>query len=138
MPQEWKEPVEHPSGSLDRAVELAKQHIRRSERLQKLKSGAVTLLRTTAIYVPVAEPIITKILNAMAEQNKDEGTLAWIKRRLKEASTWAGIVMVLGVLGFQVSPDIVEQAAHAVVAIIGLFLIIRRERKIKEEYLEEG
>lgn len=52
---------------------------------------------------------------------------AAILERLKEPSTWRGIVVLAGVLGVAIKPEVADQAATAVAAAVGLIEIFRRE-----------
>ena len=48
----------------------------------------------------------------------------YILNRLKEASTWQGVVLLIGVAGVKISPeqsDAIVQAAVAIVAAISIF-----------------
>lgn len=53
--------------------------------------------------------------------------IEWIIDRLKEKSTWAGIGVLLGLVGVRLSPDALSSVMAAVVAIIGVWEVIRRE-----------
>jgi len=46
--------------------------------------------------------------------------------RLKEASTWRGIALIVGGFGVQVAPDLIPAIGAAVTAAIGLIEVIRR------------
>jgi PII-like signaling protein len=52
----------------------------------------------------------------------------WILDRLKEASTWRGVTVLLGAIGIGVSPDLVAQIGLIVTAIIGAIEILRKEK----------
>ena len=45
--------------------------------------------------------------------------MAYILARLKEASTWRGIVLLLTALGLQVAPEVQEAVISAGVAVAG-------------------
>lgn len=50
---------------------------------------------------------------------------SYLKRRLMEASTWRGVVLVLTALGVQISPELgqaIVTAGLAVAGVIGLAL----------------
>lgn len=53
----------------------------------------------------------------------------WILARIKEPSTWAGLVTILTVAGVAVSPEMKEAVISAGVGIGGLILVIMKERK---------
>jgi hypothetical protein len=54
--------------------------------------------------------------------------MEWIIERLKEASTWRGIVTLLGAIGISISPELVNQIGLVVVAIIGAIEVWRKEK----------
>lgn len=54
--------------------------------------------------------------------------MEWIIERLKEASTWRGLTVLLGAIGITISPDLVAQIGLAVTAIIGAIEIWRKEK----------
>ena len=133
MPKDWLDPVEHPEGSLDEAIDLAKKRLAQSRRNKILRSGAVMFLEVVGETIKPIKPITTKIISSMAEQKEKTGTLAWIKKRVKEASTWEGISLILGAAGIYLNPDLGLQIGVAVVAIIGVIEFIRDERNKDEE-----
>ena len=133
MPKDWLDPVEHPEGSLDEAIDLAKKRLAQSRRNKILRSGAVMFLEVIGEIIKPIKPITTKIISSMAEQEEKTGTLAWIKKRVKEASTWEGISLILGAAGIYLNPDLGLQIGLAVVAIIGVIEFIRDERNKDEE-----
>lgn len=133
MPKDWLDPVEHPEGSLDEAIDLAKKRLAQSRRNKILRSGAVMFLEVVGETIKPIKPITTKIISSMAEQEEKTGTLAWIKKRVKEASTWEGISLILGAAGIYLNPDLGLQIGVAVVAIIGVIEFIRDERNKDEE-----
>lgn len=49
--------------------------------------------------------------------------------RLKEPSTWLGIVAVLGVFGVTLEPELKEHIIAVGVGIAGIIQILRREKK---------
>lgn len=133
MPKDWLDPVEHPEGSLDEAIDLAKKRLAKSRRNKILRSGAVMFLEVIGEIIKPIKPITTKIISSMAKQEEKTGTLAWIKKRVKEASTWEGISLILGAAGIYLNPDLGLQIGVAVVAIIGVIEFIRDERNKDEE-----
>jgi len=46
--------------------------------------------------------------------------------RLKEASTWRGVALIVGGFGVQVAPDLIPAIGAAVTAAIGLIEVLRR------------
>ena len=52
--------------------------------------------------------------------------MTYILDRLKEASTWRGIALIVGGFGVQVAPDLIPAIGTAVTAAIGLIEVIRR------------
>lgn len=53
--------------------------------------------------------------------------LEWTLERLKERSTWAGLGVLLGLIGMKVSPEVLGGAMGVVVSVIGLYEVIRKE-----------
>lgn len=49
--------------------------------------------------------------------------------RLKEKSTWAGILSLTALVGLKVSPDLLTGISSAVIGLIGLYEVIRKESK---------
>lgn len=49
------------------------------------------------------------------------------KDRLKESSTWAGLVGLLGVLGVTVQPDLLVEIVSGVVALISAIFMAKKE-----------
>jgi hypothetical protein len=49
---------------------------------------------------------------------------AWILARLRERSTWAGLVGLLGAAGIAITPEQSEAILAAVMAIVGLFAVV--------------
>jgi hypothetical protein len=52
--------------------------------------------------------------------------MTYILDRLKEASTWRGVALIVGGFGVQVAPDLIPAIGAAVTAAIGLIEVIRR------------
>lgn len=52
----------------------------------------------------------------------------YLINRLKEASTWRGIVLVLAALGLKVRPDIADTIATVGVAAAGAIEVFRKEK----------
>ena len=53
----------------------------------------------------------------------------WFLERLKEPSTWRGLTGLLAAVGVVVSPDLIAQIGAAVVAILGVIEVARKEKK---------
>lgn len=52
-----------------------------------------------------------------------------ILSRLKEASTWRGLTIILTAFGLKLHPDLAEAIVMAGTAIVGGIEVVRRERK---------
>lgn len=52
-----------------------------------------------------------------------------ILKRLKEKSTWAGITTIAALVGLKLDPDQFAAISTAVIALIGLYEVFRREKK---------
>ena len=52
--------------------------------------------------------------------------MTYILDRLKEASTWRGVALIVGGFGVQVAPDLIPAIGAMVTAAIGLIEVIRR------------
>jgi hypothetical protein len=57
-----------------------------------------------------------------------KGILVYIANRLKEASTWRGILALLTSLGIVISPELQEAILAAGLAIIGLIGIVFKDK----------
>jgi hypothetical protein len=56
---------------------------------------------------------------------------AWLIERLKEPSTWRGLVAILTGLGVTLQPNQAEAIIAAGLALVGLIEVFRREKKTK-------
>ena len=54
---------------------------------------------------------------------------AWIIARLKEPSTWRGLTMLAGLVGFTLSPEQWQAISTAVLALLGAVEVFRPEVK---------
>ena len=52
--------------------------------------------------------------------------MTYIFDRLKEASTWRGIALIVGGFGVHLAPDLIPAIGTAVAGVIGLIEVIRR------------
>jgi hypothetical protein len=52
----------------------------------------------------------------------------WISKRLKEPSTWRGMVWLLSVAGITISPEVTDAIAVLGLALAGLLDVVIRER----------
>lgn len=59
--------------------------------------------------------------------------LAYIIDRLKEASTWRGIIGLLTAAGVTISPEMIEQIVAAGLAVMGIIGMIFRDGKAGAE-----
>lgn len=55
--------------------------------------------------------------------------LQYILDRLKEQSTWRGIILIATAIGAKVEPDQAEAIIASGIAIVGLINVFRREKK---------
>lgn len=53
----------------------------------------------------------------------------WICARLREPSTYAGIVAIVTVAGIRISPEMQEAITAAGIALGGLILVVMKEKK---------
>jgi len=56
--------------------------------------------------------------------------MEWILRRLKEPSSWRGIIVLVGICGYTISPELEEQIILVGTGLLGLVEIVRREKKV--------
>lgn len=56
-----------------------------------------------------------------------------ILAKLKEASTWRGIIMLLGLAGVTLSPELTEAIVYTGLAAMGLVEVVRKEHPAKVE-----
>lgn len=54
-----------------------------------------------------------------------------IRKKLKERSTWAGLVVILAAFGVPVPPGIVEQVALVAAGAVGLYEVVRSEKEVE-------
>jgi PII-like signaling protein len=54
--------------------------------------------------------------------------MSWIIRRFKEPSTWRGLIILAGIAGYNMSPELSDQIVALGTGAIGLVEIIRREK----------
>ena len=59
--------------------------------------------------------------------------MSWVLNRLKEPSTWKGIVVLLSLVGVRFSPEATDLIVELGVTAIGLILVIQKERAIPDE-----
>lgn len=52
-----------------------------------------------------------------------------ILSRLKERSTYAGLLALLGAFGLAVDPELYGHASTILISIVGVWEIVRREKK---------
>ena len=52
-----------------------------------------------------------------------------ILARLKEKSTYAGLLALLGAFGLAVDPELYGHASTILISLVGLYEIVRREKK---------
>ncbi len=55
--------------------------------------------------------------------------MSWILRQLKQPSTWKGLFVVAGIVGYKIDPSLQEQIIIAVTAILAAIEIYRNEPK---------
>ena len=55
--------------------------------------------------------------------------LQYILDRLKEQSTWRGIILITTAIGAKLEPDQAEAIIASGIAIVGLINVFRREKK---------
>ena len=53
----------------------------------------------------------------------------WLIRRMREASTWRGLIILAGIAGYNMSPELSDQIIALGTGAIGLVEIIRREKE---------
>lgn len=49
--------------------------------------------------------------------------------RLKEVSTWRGIILIITAFGVTLSPEQAESIIAAGIALVGMFGVLRKEKK---------
>jgi len=53
----------------------------------------------------------------------------WMLKRLKERSTWSGIITLLGLMGYTLKPELAEAIVTAATAIIALIFTVTADNK---------
>lgn len=61
----------------------------------------------------------------------------FVARRLKEPSTWAGVITLLTVFGITLSPEQAEALASAGAALVGVLLVFTKESGEKDAKQQE-
>ena len=54
--------------------------------------------------------------------------LSWLAKRLVEPSTWKGLTVLVGILGWNLNPELLTQIGVVVASVIGLIEVIRKEK----------
>lgn len=109
-------------------------------RLRAFLRGYTRAGRTTGMILDVIFAILpnkfttpAKLLRrAINRKAKQHTMLKWIKKRLKEPTTYKGAVLVAGAFGLSVSPELWEAITVFVASGIGLIWVIEDERKEDE------
>jgi hypothetical protein len=78
----------------------------------------------------VASPIFEFIVFITPKPFKT--MLQWLQERLKEPSTYQGLTVVAGALGYALEPQAIEAIGVAVAAVLGAILVIKREGLIQK------
>lgn len=60
-------------------------------------------------------------------------TIEWAIERLKEKSTYQGITVVAGVIGYNIAPELVEIITTICLGVIGAIEIFRKEKPITKK-----
>lgn len=55
--------------------------------------------------------------------------MTWLLKRLKEPSTWRGIIFIVTISGINFTPEQTESIITAGVALIGVIEVFRKEEK---------
>jgi len=65
--------------------------------------------------------------------------MGWLKKRLKEKSTYRGLAILLSVAGIGISPDMLEAVLLSLGGALGLIEVVTREaeKDLKDEIKEE-
>lgn len=75
------------------------------------------------------DAVTDEIGNSLKTEPNEESNMNWLASRLKEKTTWAGIVTVLTALGASLSPDQKEAIITAGAALVGVILAFTKETK---------
>lgn len=59
--------------------------------------------------------------------------MSWIINRFREPSSWKGLVVLAGICGYSVSPELRDQIIVLGTGAIGLIEIIRKEKENKPD-----
>ncbi len=65
--------------------------------------------------------------------------MGWLKKRLKEKSTYRGLAILLSVAGVGISPDMLEAVLLSLGGALGLIEVVTREaeKDLKDEIKDE-
>ena len=70
---------------------------------------------------------------------KEEGmasVITWLKERLNEPSTYKGLLAVLGLIGLSIPIEILQQVGAVLIAVIGLWEMVRNQAKSRAKVKE--
>lgn len=106
-------------------------------RLRAFLRGYTRAGRTTGMILDVIFAILPNryttpvalLRRAINRKSKQHNRMEWIKKRLKEPSTYQGITAIAGLIGITISPELWEAITAVGIAVIGLIWVIEDERK---------
>ena len=55
--------------------------------------------------------------------------MEWINARIKERSTWFGLLGLLGVFGIHMTPDLADAVSSGLVSIASVLAIVTKDNK---------
>lgn len=70
-----------------------------------------------------------KIVQRNCDEIKEEGIMGYILERLKEASTWRGIIALISITGVALKPEQADAFIATGIALAGLINVFRKEDK---------
>lgn len=85
---------------------------------------------TLIVYLKtiLTKTLLKVFLGILVKIDRKEATMIrWIKSKLNEKSTWAGIVMVLAQVGLTVSVPLVQAICLTTAAAVGIYEVVRKE-----------
>lgn len=99
------------------------------EKAKKILAGEKwkSLKVVKSIIKPLIPSGIYAVSNRVGDSLKTETQMSWFADRLKERSTWQGIVAVLSAVGVAFSPDQKEAIITAGVALIGVIAAFTKD-----------
>jgi len=126
MPEEWKEPVNY-KRVLDTFVGKLKRDIRRKEIRNVVFDTTLMLLSLRFPIVHQMNKLYQTITKKEDSTMKKKGLVDWFKNRIKEGSSWRGILLmiatlIIAIFGLEVSPEAIVASVESIVVAVSVLV----------------